>query len=114
MRMTQFAVAMCLCAFTTPGVMAQTTEAADERARLANQRIQAEADRQAREEALRQAQAAAEPGQSASTDAIPNAEPADVTKALEQLKMLGELKDAGYVTDAEFSRIKQKILDSQF
>jgi len=30
------------------------------------------------------------------------------------LRELGKLKDAGYRTDAEFQRIKQRILDSHF
>ena len=37
---------------------------------------------------------------------------ADMNKVLEQLQTLGELKDAGYVTEAEFERIKKKILDA--
>ncbi len=39
---------------------------------------------------------------------------AEVSTALQQLRELGSLKDAGYVTDEEFERIKQRILDSQF
>jgi hypothetical protein len=35
-------------------------------------------------------------------------------RALEQLRELGKLKDAGYLTDAEFQRIKQRILDTHF
>jgi hypothetical protein len=30
------------------------------------------------------------------------------------LRELGKLKDAGYLTDAEFQRIKQQILDIHF
>ena len=37
----------------------------------------------------------------------------DMSRTLEQLRSLGELKDAGYVTEDEFERIKQNILDSQ-
>jgi hypothetical protein len=37
----------------------------------------------------------------------------DMSRTLEQLRSLGELKDAGYVTEDEFERIKQKILNSQ-
>ena len=32
---------------------------------------------------------------------------------LEQLRDLGELRDAGYVTDDEFETIKQRILDGE-
>ncbi len=35
----------------------------------------------------------------------------DVPDLLEQLRSLGELRDAGYVTDAEFEEIKRRILD---
>jgi hypothetical protein len=35
---------------------------------------------------------------------------ADMARVLEQLRQLGELKDAGYVTDEEFDRIKERIL----
>ena len=34
-----------------------------------------------------------------------------MSTVLEQLKALGELKDAGYVTSDEFERIKQRILE---
>ena len=32
---------------------------------------------------------------------------------LEHLKVLGQLRDSGYVTEAEFERIKQRILDGE-
>jgi beta-glucanase (GH16 family) len=32
----------------------------------------------------------------------------------QQLRMLGELWDAGYVTDAEFVRIKQRLIEAEF
>jgi len=38
----------------------------------------------------------------------------DITRSLEQLRTLGELKDAGYVTDEEFERIKRRIIDAGF
>ena len=38
---------------------------------------------------------------------------ADLSRALEQLRELGELKDAGYITDEEFERIKARILEGQ-
>ncbi len=38
------------------------------------------------------------------------AAPADMTSQLEQLKQLGELKDQGVLTEAEFEAQKQKIL----
>ena len=58
---------------------------------------------------------------SANSDAVPPAPPSeidqpaggntDVPDLLEQLRTLGELHDAGYVTDAEFEEIKRRILD---
>lgn len=37
--------------------------------------------------------------------------PRDVDRMLEQIRTLGELRDAGYVTESEFELIKQRILD---
>lgn len=37
-------------------------------------------------------------------------EPSGQTDKLEQLKKLGELRDAGTITEAEFEREKQKML----
>ena len=36
----------------------------------------------------------------------------EVSEMLEQLRTLGEPRDAGYVTEQEFERIKQRILDA--
>lgn len=44
----------------------------------------------------------------------PGAGSEDLSRALEQLRTAGELKDAGYITQEEFERIKARILDSQF
>lgn len=123
-----------------PAVWGQSDDLAAERARLANQRIEAEA--RAREEQERQARLAAErelnaaPQQAAppavvetqdvtAEPSVPSAQaapvgaaPAEATKPaanvdrmLEQIRTLGELRDAGYVTDEEFERIKRRILD---
>jgi len=122
----------------TPVARAQADDLAAERTRLANQRIEAEA--RAREEQDRQAAggerveaiprqavppAAIEPRNVASETPALSAEiapvgvtrretarpPGDVERMLEQIWTLGELRDAGYVTDTEFDRIKQRILD---
>lgn len=37
-----------------------------------------------------------------------------MSRTLEQIRTLGELRDAGYVTEEEFNRIKSKILDGEF
>ena len=107
--------------------LGQSPDPAAERARLGNERI--EAERRAREEIERQNQApepAAQPA-AALTPAMqprgdappagPQRPPTDVDRTergLEQLRELGKLKDAGYLTDAEFKRIKQQILDNHF
>ena len=110
---------------------ARADDVADERARLANQRIQIEEERRAREEAERLSQTAREqagPEQSAREPAIPDSEPEmpaseavvsdasvermEMSRALEQLRELGALRDAGYVTEQEFEQLKKKILDA--
>ena len=116
--------------------LAQTTGIADqadnatvsERERLGNQRIQIEAEMRAREEQRRveeveqarlRAQEAALRSEAAAiaTGSTPGAtgvrSSVDITRTLEQLRMLGELKDDGYITAEEFRKIKQKILDSR-
>jgi len=130
MTVRQNAVLVALLAIA-PGVsLGQSTDAAAERARLGNERIQAEAARQAREEALERANqapvavAAPIPAQAGPRQPLagasaaqtrPPAVDADRTdRGLEQLRELGKLKDAGYLTDAEFQRIKQRILDTHF
>lgn len=115
----------CLLA-VLPGVaLGQSTDAAAERARLADERIQAEAERRSREEQEQQNRAAAPvapvpasaPSRAPAGPAAPTrpATAADLTeRGLEQLQELARMKEAGYLTDAEFQRIKQKILDSHF
>lgn len=129
--MTSFrAVAVVGLLAVAPGlILAQSQDAAAERARLGNERIQAEAERRAQEElelrnrasdAAPKAQAARTGPAQAPTEDRPARPPrpavdADRTeRALEQLGALGKLKDAGYLTDDEFQRIKQRILDSHF
>ena len=110
-----------------------------ERSRLGMQRIQTEAEIKAREEQQRleeeqrkarqeqwrleqvereRAQAEAMQSQAAIVPSTPSAptataESKDMSQTLEQLRTLGELKDDGYITDEEFKKIKQRILDSQ-
>jgi hypothetical protein len=115
--------------------LAQSTGTADgvedslgsERARLANQRIQAEAEMRAREEQrrleeeaqakLRAQQAAARSEMAAAQDSEQEtaelASGEDMSRTLQQLRLLGELKDDGYVSEEEFQRIKQRILDDR-
>ena len=118
---------------TSAPVLADTV--ADERARLANARIQIEEERRARAEAERLSQQASETAVSdpeeASAAVIPDEEAAEVaipdtsavvsdaatdrmemSRALEQLRELGSLRDAGYLTEQEFEQLKQKILDA--
>lgn len=154
-------LALLVATVVAPAAWTQTPDPAEERARLANQRIQAEAARQAEEERARREmtpQAAAAqpvapgpaqspavvavpppsvpapstpatsvpapsisqtppggpPQSTAGADAARETRDAQTSRALEQLKQLGELRDAGYVTDQEFERIKSRILDDRF
>jgi hypothetical protein len=125
------AVALSCLLAVAPGLaLAQSPDAAAERARLANERIQAEAERQAREAAAASSSQAAVPvaapgstqagprpslPEGSAAQARPTPVDADRTdRGLRQLRELGKLKDAGYLTDPEFARIKQQILDSHF
>ncbi len=119
-----------------PMALAQSTDTAEsatgsERARLANQRIQADLEMRAREEQRRleeeqarlRAQEAAARSAAAASNAAAAEGPAppatgaasggDMSRTLEQIRTLGELKDAGYVTEEEFRKIKQRILDDR-
>ncbi len=130
--MGPLAIAVVLTVMPASG-FAQEPNPAAERARLAEQRIQAEAARRLEDEqaSVPAASAAAEPAleraPAPSVAAAPRAAreqpaepsrtvspetPADLSLALEQLRTLGELKDSGYVDDEEFERIKQRILDA--
>lgn len=128
-------IAAVVVAFAYQPVAAQDpSTAAAERARLANQRIEAEARRRAEEErALQEAESleTTEPAAAVAASQIPavsgtaatpapspgaasrsaSGERAELSLVLEQLRTLGELKDAGYVDDEEFERIKQRIID---
>lgn len=142
-------VALALAGISQPAYT-QDQNAAEQRAKLANQRIQAEADRRAREELAREqamarqavqadvrvaparstsnnddagSSASASPVKAATVDS-PTSEPwaaaqqraihqSEMSVALEQIRSLGELRDAGYVTEAEFAEIKQRILSNQ-
>ncbi len=120
--------------FTAPA-WSQSNDIASERSRVADERIRIEAERIAREEE-RRAEAAAEAEQSRAPEPEPVREQTDVIPAtvatsetasrpdaetgrlgmslmLEHLNVLGQLRDSGYVTEAEFERIKQRILDGE-
>ena len=123
-RVTAF---ICLLA-VAPGLAGgQSPDPAAERARLGNERI--EAERRAREELEQQELAPQPAGQPAVASTSPTPAPGKAApvapqrplsdaerteRGLGQLRELGKLKDAGYLTDAEFQRVKQKILDSHF
>lgn len=113
---------------------AQSMEA--ERQRLGNQRIQQEMERRAREEEKRRLEEERQRGEPLRG---PAGQPLDVpqgnapavmesaaplpqssrpegdsgmSEALDQLRTLGELKDAGYISKQEHEELKQKVLDS--
>ena len=124
--MNRLAVLVCVLPAFVGVSSALADDVAEERARLANQRILAEEERWAREEAeeARQLQAEQQAGQPQSEQARiqeravpaqptspPPADRIEMSRALEQLRELGALRDAGYLTDEEFQLLKQKILD---
>jgi hypothetical protein len=98
---------------------ALSDDVAAERANLANTRIRAEEELRARAEAeqaekLSKVQVEASPENSPVKPAEPETPAAsriEMSHALEQLRELGALKDAGYLTDEEFRLLKEKILD---
>lgn len=53
------------------------------------------------------------PVQNSQAGATAPARSNDMSRMLEQLKLLGELKDDGYISEEEFQKIKQRILDDQ-
>jgi len=121
---------ICLLAFAPGLALGQSQDPAAERARLGNERI--EAERRAREELEQQnpaqqpaGQPAGQPTASSTSRTQPQGEappgprrpPAEADRTergLQQLRELGKLKAAGYLPDAEFQRIKQQILDIHF
>ena len=105
----------------------KTRSVESERERLGNQRIQTETEIRKREEQRRLEEAEQERLQ-AEEEAISNkvasapgselrpseaGSSVDMSWTLEQLRTLGELKDDGYITAEEFTKIKQKILGDQ-
>jgi hemolysin activation/secretion protein len=124
--MNRLAMALCLLLAQAVVLPALADDVAAERSRLANQRIQAEEERRAREEAEREQQAQLQ-AESSPQPAATSSEPAtrrseetvsespidriEMSRVLEQLRELGALKDAGYLTDEEFAILKKKILD---
>ncbi|MEM7431890.1 MAG: SHOCT domain-containing protein [Pseudomonadota bacterium] len=133
---TKSTAALCAAVLIFSGsLLAQDDNLAAERGKIANQRIAIDAERQAEiEEKRRQAEAqrlqqqqaaaagpaessAAAPGspvaapQPARTAAPPDR--ANMQRILQLLRELGELKDAGYVTDEEFELLKEDIINSR-
>jgi hypothetical protein len=105
----------------------KTRSVESERERLGNQRIQTEAEIREREEQRRLEEAeqerlrAEEEAISNKVASAPGSElrpseaggSVDMSRTLEQLRTLGELKNDGYITEEEFAKIKQKILGDQ-
>ena len=139
-RMIRFSITFLVSLLIVAMTPAMADDVAAERARLANQRIQIEEERRAREEEerLEQAQTQPEPenlrgstmetasasDQPQETSSAPasrgtqtsaSGAPVDrieMSRVLEQLRELGALREAGYVTEEEFEQLKKKILDS--
>ena len=103
-------VLLALATVATPAALAD--EVAAERARLANARILAEEEQRARAEAEQAERAEAEkPAASPEAETPPAVDRIEMSRALEQLRELGALRDAGYLTEEEFRMLKEKILD---
>jgi len=126
--------------FTAPA-WSQSNDISAERSRVADERIRVEAERIAQEEKRRAAAEAerlraleAEQAEVEQQDIVqPQSDVVPATMAtsatasrsdgetgrlgmslmLEHLSVLGQLRDSGYVTEAEFERIKQRILDGE-
>ncbi len=125
----------------TAPAWSQSNDIASERSRVADERIRIEAERIAQEEerraeaaaeaerlrALEAEQAQAQAEVELQSDVIPATVATSETASrddgktgrlgmsvmLEHLNALGQLRDSGYVTEAEFERIKQRILDGE-
>jgi len=126
--MKHYRATLLVCiAVPAMAVAQQNNSMESERQRLGNERIQQDLELRAREEQRRLEEAEqsnpksqqeapayqeadASDSQSSQSEAL---EDADLSQMLEQLRTLGELKDDGYITEAEFSRIKQRILDDR-
>ena len=120
--MNRLVAIFCSILLLAMSQLAAGDDIAAERARLANQRIQAEEQRRAREEAeqIQQEQSQQEQAQQeqvqqeavkSDAQALPPTNRIEMSRALGQLRELGSLRDAGYLTDEEFQLLKNKILD---
>jgi len=112
MNRVAFLASLALATVASPAALSD--DVAAERARLANDRIRAEEELRIRDEAEQAEMAQAEQAQE-ETPAVPSepetptANRIEMSRALEQLRELGALKDAGYLTDEEFRLLKEKI-----
>ena len=114
--MKRLTILATLAFATLASPAALSDEVAAERARLANDRIRAAEELRIRAEAEEAEEAQAEQAQTETAAGPSESEtPApgriEMARALEQLRELGALKDAGYLTDEEFRLLKEKILD---
>ncbi|MGV9264114.1 SHOCT domain-containing protein [Kitasatospora sp. NPDC003701] len=95
-----------------PGLLrgvARTAVVAGTATAVSNRVSRRQAGRWAQQES---AQAPAQPAYQAAPAAAPAAAPDDMTARLDQLKQLGELKNQGLLTDAEFAAQKARLLGS--
>ena len=118
MKLVAYALVLCLSVPIADLAVAQSTSTADQRAKLANQRIQVEADQKAKEEKAKEEERLEK--EATDRESVTNATPktdravdrSDLYRVLEQLRELGELKDAGYLSDEEFQELKEAIIAS--
>lgn len=126
-----------ICTLLAAPAFAQSTDEQQaiqaERQRLGNERIQLEAQRRALEEEQRleeqrrlaqqqQAELQAQEATRASEEASvarpqspppPHRSEPDLSMTLDRLRVLGDLREAGHVTEEEFNILKKSILDDQ-
>lgn len=127
MRLSLAIMALCITGTALADDDPDAQAVGAERQRLGNARIQQdlvlrEREEQRRLEAAteREPRAPEEAGTREEADAS-KAKPTmledtgepDMSETLEQLRNLGELKDAGYLSEEEYTKLKQKILDDQ-
>ncbi|MEV0534470.1 SHOCT domain-containing protein [Kitasatospora sp. NPDC050463] len=95
-----------------PGLLrgvARTAVVAGTATAVSNRVSRRQAGRWAQQEAV---QAPAQPAPQPAPAAAPAAAPDDMAAKLDQLKQLGELKNQGLLTEAEFAEQKARLLGS--
>ncbi len=132
MRPSLVTILLCIAGAAIAADEQDMASVGAERARLGDARIQQDMERRSREEEQRLAAAEQEsvavqeapivvpdtgsPPPATASPQVPAAtvpvspDNSGMAETLELLRTLGELKDAGYVTEEEYNKLKQKVL----